>query len=109
MKDLEFNLNNKKLNPVRNNEYHFKGFETMYYRKKDEFNDLVNDIFEANYYHAEDEFGALYTNILEVIECLKYFLTWTMTNELYNAGLLLKKRYYQLKDQVIKYINYKGK
>ena len=109
MKDLEFDLNNKKRNAVRNNEYHFKQFENMYYQKRDEFDDLVNDIFEANYYHVEEEFSALYINILEMISCLEYFLTWTMTNELYNAGTLLKKRYYQLKDQVIKYINYKGK
>ena len=32
-----------------------------------------------------------------------------MTNDLYRSSLNLKKRYLHLKEQVIKYIDYKGK
>ena len=94
---------------IKNNEYHFKQFETLFNKKQDEFNDLVNDIFECNYYHLEEEFGELHTHLIEIIKCLEFFLTWTMTNDLYYSSLNLKKRYLHLKEQVIKYINYKGK
>ena len=94
---------------VKNNEYHFKQFENLFNIKQDEFNDLVNDIFECNYYHLEEEFGALHTHLIEIIKCLDFFLTWTMTNDLYYSSLNLKRRYLHLKNQVIKYINYQGK
>ena len=109
MKELMLNLNLKKKKVVRNNEYHLNSFLTMFNKKQDEFDDLVNDIFECNYYHNEDEFGALHTNLIELIKCLEHFLTWNMTDECYQSGLLLKKRYQQLKDQVIKYVNWKGR